>query len=243
MPPFSQIKMSARQKKVMVAMPLYDKPEAETVVSLFDLVASSKHQTRLWIQNGSLIHRARSIIADQALASDVDYLLFIDGDMKFPPNALNRLIEHDVDVVGALCTMRQRPYMPPIAKFLRDESGNVTGAANILNYPEDALLEIDSIGMAFTLISRRALQAVKDWDAKPNAGPFRFEMLSNGGELPEDSSFCYRVQQAGLKVHVDTGLSILHKGAAMFGEKDYLRYKDALIKNNGVPEASQPPTA
>jgi len=233
---FAQIKVPiiGGPKKVMIAIPVYDKPEVETVISLFDTTVDTKHKIKLWFQSNSLVHRSRSMLADRALELDMDYLLFIDADMKFPPDALDRLVAHNVDVVGALCTMRQPPCLPTIGKFTKDEQGNCTGVSTILKYPDNALFEVDSIGMAFTLISRRALEAVRKAARTPKSGSFRFEELQNGGELPEDSAFCYRAKQAGMKVYCDTGLSILHKGPYFYGEQDYLGFQEQLIKSNGV---------
>jgi hypothetical protein len=235
--PFSKIKgqkipIIGGEKKVMIALPVYDKPEVQTVISLINLTSVTKFPHVVTFRSSSLVHRARSFIADKALEQGFDYLLFIDGDMVFPAEGLDRLIDRDADVVGALCTMRQPPCLPTIGMFKKDPEGNVEKVQTILKYPDNALLEVDSIGMAFTLISRKALQAVKDTQPK-GAGSFRFEPLPNGGELPEDSAFCYRAKQAGLKIHCDTGLSILHKGYKLWGEQDYLMYRDKLIKSNG----------
>src|SRR5207249_1876609 len=127
------------QKRVLLGLPVYDKPEVEMVTSLFDMTVTTKHACRVWFQSGSLVHRARSIMAAKALEADWDYILFIDGDMKFPADALDRLLKHNVDVVGALCTMRQPPFLPTMAKFTHDDQGRVTGAATILNYPDNDL--------------------------------------------------------------------------------------------------------
>jgi hypothetical protein len=220
-------------KKVLIAIPVYDKPEVETVISLLEVIMTTRHNYQVMFRTSSLIHRARSYIAEKALEGGFDYLFFIDGDMKFPRDSMDRLIATGQDVVGALCTMRQPPYLPTIGKIGYEDDGKTPkGVATILTYPEDAVMEVDSIGMACTLISRKALEAVRKTFGP--VGMFQIVPLASGGDLPEDTAFCHRVKQSGLKIHCDTGLSILHKGAKLCGEKDYLLYKDDLIKTNGV---------
>jgi GT2 family glycosyltransferase len=193
---------------------------------------TTKQSYQVMFKTSSLIYRARSSMAEKALKDDFDYMLFIDGDMKFPHDGMDRLIATGQDVVGALCTMRQPPFLPTIGSIVKNDDGSVKGVATRLTYPENAVTEVDTIGMAFTLISRRALEAVR---AKFGpVGMFQIIPLPSGGDLPEDTSFCWRVKEAGLKVYCDTGLSILHKGTQMFGEQDYMFYQEELVKKTGM---------
>ena len=251
MPTFAQLKQAKNlpiigrgQKKVMVALPVYDKPEVETVVALFNLLFTTRHSHQLATRTSSLISRARSFLAQQAIDQNFDYLLFIDGDMVFPHDAMDKLIDRGVDIVSGLTTTRQPPFLPTIGKFQYDEAGHPIGVGSILNYPDSDLFQVDSVGMAFTLISRKALDTMKAKYGK--RGLFQQIPLDNGGDLPEDSSFCWRAKECGLKVHVDTSIGILHKGSQLFGERDYKDFQQSLIadasKKEGQSEGPKPPT-
>lgn len=59
---------------------------------------------------GSMITKSRNDIVDMALKHDADYLLFVDGDMIFPPDTLQRLLSHQKDIVGATYCKRVPPF-------------------------------------------------------------------------------------------------------------------------------------
>lgn len=63
-------------------------------------------------QEGSMISKQRNDLVEIALSKDVDvdYLLFVDSDMIFPPDALVRLLKHGKDIVGATYNKRVPPY-------------------------------------------------------------------------------------------------------------------------------------
>ena len=45
-------------------------------------------------ERGSLIAYQRENLADQALEAGATHLLWLDSDMKFPPNLIHRLFKH-----------------------------------------------------------------------------------------------------------------------------------------------------
>jgi GT2 family glycosyltransferase len=55
---------------------------------------------------------ARNVIIRQAIEIDCTHIFFMDDDMVFPPETLNKLIVHDKDIVSALYLLRSFPHRP-----------------------------------------------------------------------------------------------------------------------------------
>lgn len=135
-----------------------------------------------------------------------DYLLFADADQVFPPTSLAKLIRWNQPIVGALIIQRVQPYMPCAAY------GNPQdGYCKVFNWPENALIETDVVGMGLTLIKREVFEQIED------ENPFDPIYVEEDKSLAaEDYSFCYRAQQAGFRILVDTSIPVGHIGRFTF---------------------------
>lgn len=232
---YSKIIKKQKRETVLIAVPVHSTMEVETVKCLFNLLITTQDVSiQINFRTGTLIDRARCALSDAALENpDITHLLFIDGDMVFPPDSLKKLLSHKKDIVTAFATSRNfRKVIPVIGRFKYDDEGNLSGIRTILQYPKDSLFPIESCGMAMTLITTKALRQLKE--REPGRGLFQQIPLKSGGTLPEDSSFCWRAKQAGIPIFCDSSLSIGHKGPYIFTEMDYeAQFKDELIKQFG----------
>lgn len=180
---------------------------------------------------------ARVELTAQALAAEpkVTHVLFVDADMTFPPDALKRLVQHDVPIVGGLCFNRRHPYNPILLRYHPDEvarfghgggDGQKKTFGFVYHYPDNAVIEVDATGGAFILIKREVLEKVLEQD---NAGKNSSDLNTRPwwgsiSGLSEDFSFCLRAQRAGYKILIDTGCKIGHIGEVIvdqeFAEKN-----------------------
>jgi GT2 family glycosyltransferase len=140
------------------------------------------------------------VLFDPACA-DVTHLLWIDDDMVFAPDALRRLLAHDLSIVGGLCHGRRAPHYAPI--LLHRQPGGMMGYAYQHDYPL-GLVEVDATGGAFLLVKREVFETIEERFKAPGEGPW-----SDRGH-GEDTSFCERAKECGYKVFVDTTLEIGH---------------------------------
>lgn len=69
------------------------------------------HISPIWVQDG-LIPRLRTELVKAALAVGAEWLLWMDDDMVFPPNALHRLLAHKQEIVGATYVTKTVPPVP-----------------------------------------------------------------------------------------------------------------------------------
>lgn len=109
---------------------------------------------------GSLVDRARNNAVAQFLAHQppLGWLLFIDGDAAFAPDALHHLLafaygegKDFCDAVGGYCTLRGEPYLPTI------DTGTGTWESVL---PGQGPLEVMRTGSAFILLKRQCFEKV-----------------------------------------------------------------------------------
>lgn len=157
---------------------------------------------------------ARNKIASAALEQECDYLLFLDDDMVFKPDLLEKLLAHKTDVVAGLAFMRSEPHEPAMFKLNSDN----TTYDPIFQWHTGALAEVDAVGMACTLINMNVLEAMKPISQfhKKTWGFF-----DNVNLLGEDLRFCFKARQCGCKVYCDTAQVVGHIVTKVIAYGDY----------------------
>lgn len=157
-----------------------------------------------------------------------DWLLYVDDDMVWQPDAIGKLVEareeFDLDMVGGLCFRRAEPHQPTM--FMREQSDG--GKYNFMEkWTEDEIVEVDATGAAFLLIHKRVFEMIAGGEMPPyehraqEGGPppnfFKWE-----GTLGEDLRFCQDAKEAGARVWVHTGIPIGHVAERQLGYDDFL---------------------
>jgi len=184
------------------------------------------------IPNQSLVHRARNQIIERFLRSDTDWLVFIDADMGWKPDALLRLMASGKDVVAVAGPRKQEPVT-----FCVNLDGPPAKAC-----PDTNLLEAAEVGSGFMLISRAAAQ--KMWDSYQDrryfcqvTGKWFVNLFENTiedyREYSEDYTFCRRWRALGGKVYVDPFSALDHVGGKTFTGKygDWLAEQAAAARD------------
>lgn len=171
------------------------------------------------MMSGPNLSSARNRQASQFLDDkDADWLLIVDSDMTFAPDALERVLaEADpvkAPVVGGLC-FGKHPKLDGSDEYWAtmygfDTSGDSIKTFRYEAWPEDTMFQVNATGTAFLLIHRTVLEAVRDKFAD-RAPWIWFEEMNNGGYVwGEDTTFCLRAQQCGFPVFVHTGVEVGH---------------------------------
>jgi len=162
--------------------------------------------------NGMYIDKARNIIVQAAVSNNEKHLLFIDADMIIPEDAAERLLAHNLPVVGGLYFQKLSPHKPvaydgwgkefrPIQQF-------------------DNLRQVDSIGMGCTLINCDVLSQMQ----KHFGDEWWFEVTRTMGD---DISFCSRCKEIGIPIYLDPSIECEH-GEGRIGRQHYEYYKEQL---------------
>ena len=87
---------------LFVATPLYDHPTAEYTQSMFQFVKwcyEKTYSNKIVFKRSPYVTRARNILVDMFLESDCTHLLFIDADIKFNPEIIEKLLHEDKEVI------------------------------------------------------------------------------------------------------------------------------------------------
>lgn len=195
--------------KVLIGVPNTGEIPSETVESLLYLRQPCECHVKL--VTGSLVYTARDNLSIIAVNHQFDYLLFIDSDMVFPKSALERLIEHDADIVTGMCTTKHSPYNPCVYRKIGQRGETEAFAEHETDVFRD-YFEIAGCGMAFCLIKVSVLKELFKTSRSC------FEPLPG---LGEDLSFCLRATQRGFKIYCDGTLKIGHIGKRIASIDDY----------------------
>lgn len=155
------------------------------------------------------VDNARNQIVDEFLASDYTHLLFIDADTIPPPDALRKLLAHDLPIVSAIT---------PIVEL--DENSNMfyrvwncVGLDDKHVKKNEGLKEIKGAGSSCILIKREVFEKME----KPY---YRFLYTQSlGGQdkiVSEDIHFVVKAINAGIKPYTDTDIICRHYKSTMW---------------------------
>ena len=175
---------------------------------------------------------ARNHIVGAACEPDeVTHLMWIDDDMAFEPDAIPRLLAHDLPVVGGLCHVRRHPYPPVLLYRPPGALGSGGSYRYRYDYPE-GLVEVDATGFAFILVKKEVFEKI---DAELKEAPFAER--SQG----EDTSCCERIRQVGYKVFVDTTIKIRHMNGTIAIDEAFARRNREFEANAWYPVVQESP--
>lgn len=166
---------------------------------------------------GSLIYDARNQLASMAVAGGYDRMLWLDSDMLFDPDLMERLyadLDDGLDMVGGLYFTRRLPIKPVAYARLWNETngdGFIPHADPITSWGTEPL-EVDAVGFGAVAMNVSVCESVR----KAFGLPFT-PMLGYG----EDLSFCARARDTGFKVYVDPRIKLGHVGMRTYTEADY----------------------
>jgi len=105
--------------------------------------------------HGSLVDKARNDAARELLASGGEWLLFVDGDMTFSPDAILNLVHAAyhvnpaADCLGGFCPLRGDMSIPTI------DTGTGTWESH---FPGGGIIEVMRTGGAFLLVKRHVFE-------------------------------------------------------------------------------------
>lgn len=176
---------------------------------------------------------ARTFLDDHT----AEWLWFIDTDMGFAPDTVDRLIASADPavrpVMGGLCFagLRDRRERAPLhaervviqpTVYEYVEADGEVGFRPIVDYARDQVVQAAGTGAACLLIHRSALEKVRAqygdawFDQMVHPTGFRGRPRT----FSEDLSFCVRLQAVGIPVHVDTSVKTTHEKGFVFLDEE-----------------------
>lgn len=208
--------------KIIIGVPCMDQVAAPFAQSLACL--RKPGDVAVAMEISSLVYTARDNLARLVISKDADAILFLDSDMIFPPDTLERMIAHveaGREIVSGLYFMRRAPFGPVLFDQLDQDDG--TGEIThhkLTTLPESREpFEVAGIGMGCAIITKGVLL-----DVLLNQGAW-FAPYNGVGE---DVAFCVRARACGHKIWCDPTLSLGHVGQLVVNE--------AIWRTMGPPE-------
>ena len=233
-------------------MPCYGDMKVETCVSLIDTFSAlggSGIECKFKSVKSSLVTHGRNLLTAGFLDSGFDYMLFVDADVEFSPEAAMRMLVPEKDIVCTPYRNKEDPWVDKYSvKF--EDSSNI----KILEWD---LVEIEEGPAGLMLISRKVYERLMDkhpelkikfneatrakmnreigarddaidkymynfWDTT-----FR---LDTGEWKGEDLAFCELARAAGFKIHANLDSWTTHHGT--YGWKG--RFGDYLVNKKAI---------
>jgi hypothetical protein len=189
----------------------------------------NKHGAEIIRASSGPIHAMRNTIALRALEMDCSHLIFLDADMVYPPDTITRLLEHDLDIVGAL-TFKRWPNFEPLVFEGEPYNMTLVERTEIINksFKEKTLIGRARQFLGFLPSTRKvAVKTLPEGLVKVTAtgtgcllikttvletlGCPWFEFSHHDGKpVGEDINFCYNAGKAGYDIYVDTTVRTEH---------------------------------
>lgn len=210
------------QTKVHISIPCLDNIKADTVASLLAWQAKTSLPHSIDIQKNTYIHYARNKAVWEAVNQKATHLMFIDSDIAFPPDGIERLLKRQFDIVGGLYFGRVAPF--PVAKVAHPTIPNAM--TNPVSIPEDDVFEVKAIGTGFLLINMDVFKKLEP-PFFYHTEPSEFGLMTHpfpNNEIGEDIAFCLKAREAGFKVWVDQTIPLTHIGEGRSTRKDFDRW-------------------
>jgi glycosyltransferase involved in cell wall biosynthesis len=189
------------KKKILIAIPTARNIEARTFKSIYDLKIPDGYETDFQFFYGYQIDQIRNLIAEWA--QRYDYLFSVDSDIAFTPDTLEKLLNHDKEIVSGLYIQRI-----PGQHTLELYRGGKNVPYNDIR--DKGLVEVDSCGFGCVLIDS---QVIRDM-GYPH---FVYKSAINHNDtVSEDTYFCLKAKEKGYKVYADTSILCEHIGQTTF---------------------------
>lgn len=162
-------------------------------------------------------------MATDALADGCAETLWVDADIAFHPDDVDKLRRHGLPIVAGIYPLNG---VPRLASHL------LPGTLRITFGVRGGLIEILYAGAGFLHVRRGVYEAIRR-DLDLPAGNARFgrplvpyflPLLQPEGDghwyLAEDFAFCERARRCGFLIHADTTVRLFHVGACRYGWED-----------------------
>jgi hypothetical protein len=194
--------------KVALGIAYYRSMSMPTFNSLWRVARYYRGQLDVLTEGSCYVHWNREELLEKALSRDYTHLWFFDTDVTCPPDTLDRLLAHDVDIVGGYYPVRQEDQSYSTLKILKN--GEITPLVpplpnklfHCVDGPE--LNELVTIPTGCMLIRLSVLK-------KLNPPYFRCER-----PVGEDTYFCAWLHHAGIKIWCDPTIRVGHWGEKLY---------------------------
>jgi len=209
---------------VFIAMPCYDSVKINSMLSVIKLVqqlGKSGIEVGIHTMKSPLIHQARNYLTSVFLTTQYQYMLFIDSDVEFEPEAVVRMMVAKKNIVCTPYRVKSREIDKEIYTVEFKNPKNILVLAG-------GLVEIEAGPTGLMLIDRKVFEKIiknhPDLKIKNKATPnadkshefyynfFDFGFI-DGYAMGEDVSFCKLARANDFKIYANIESPTGHHGS------------------------------
>ena len=218
---------------IFIAMPCYDSVKINTMLSVIKLVqqlGKSGIETGIHTMKSPLIHQARNYLTSVFLTTQYQYMLFVDSDVEFQPEAVLRMMVAKKNIVCTPYRVKAEELSKHIYTVEFKDPKNILVLAG-------GLVEIEAGPTGLMLIDRKVFEKIiknhhdlkiinKATPQTEKSHEFYYNFFdfgfNDGYAMGEDVSFCRLARGNGFKIYANIESSTTHHGAyawkGTFGE-------------------------
>lgn len=175
------------------------------------------------VRGYAAIDQGRNQMATDALRDGFEETMWIDSDIVFDPNDIDRLRAHRLPVVSAIYPQKGRRRLA---------SRVLPGTPELIFGERGRVVEIQYAATGFLLVRKEVYTTLQERLHLPTCNerferpmiPFFQPMTVSDGDghwyLAEDWAFCERARQCGFKVYADTRIRLGHVGTYSYTWED-----------------------
>jgi hypothetical protein len=234
-------------KCVVIATPMYGGMcsgifTRSLLMSMRDLGNAGYNPMFIDLYNESLITRARNMLTKTFLDSNGSHLVFIDADQSFRIQDIMRMVDSDLDIIGAPVPMKAinwdsvRNAANAGIQDLSNASAffniNASDSGDLLGIDASKPLEVEYIGSGMLCIKREVFEKLDDSVDSYISDSFNHHNFGDTTKnywftsidedrrlLSEDFNFCRLWKSVGGKVYADLLAEVDHVGTHIFNGK------------------------
>ena len=205
--------------KTLIAIPCMDQLDVRFVESLSRL--NPVGDVEIAFQPGSLVYHSRNNLALKAIEGKYDYVLWLDSDMVFEPDLLERMFESIGNdyFLTALYFSRRSPYKPSIWKKIELKTCEETKelrpeVEEFIDFPDNTKFEIEGCGFGCCLMKGEMLSVIYASQGLP------FSPILGFGE---DLTFCWKASKpCGFELFCDSSISVGHVTHTIINKESFV---------------------
>jgi len=150
------------------------------------------------------------------------HFMWIDDDMVWSPDCIEKLLSYDVPIASALVTLKSPPFRVTLFEIAKNKEGHLdTFDIPLGSYPLDKSFTYANsvIGTAFMLMKREVIDRMKQ--------PYFTDFTNDKGvRKGTDIYFGMMAIKLGYEFLYDPTLRVYHVGKGLYGLEDYIAYRE-----------------
>ncbi len=213
---------------MLIGCPTPPQINIAVVENLIAIILKAKKLTDVEVgfgyKTGVRTDRNRNEILKMGLEVGYTHFLWLDTDMLFPLNIIEKYLEADKDIIGCMYYKRGVPFAP-VGYYKSKKTPFKYNHLNPQDLPVDSVIEVDGLGFGGMMVKREAYEKMGD-DKWGHYGENYHLPMDVGNHLTHDLEFCRLAQEHGVHIHLHTGVKPGHLTEFVVNEEFYLGYKE-----------------